>query len=243
MSAPPTTAAVPRRDPGEAPSRVRRFLRENGLALVIFGMFLLTWLVGQTLTGWHTYNSDQEQHGQATIGFARYLTTGHFGEATFENWESEFLQMGTYVLLLVWLRQKGSPESKSLESDDEVDERPEHHRLDPDAPWPVRRGGFVLAIYKNSLAIAFFALFLASFLLHGLTGHAEYNAELKEHGETAVSTLHFMRTSEFWFQSFQNWQSEFLAIGAIVVLGIYLRQQGSPESKPVHAPHKDTGSG
>jgi hypothetical protein len=163
-------------------------------------------------------------------------------EATFENWESEFLQMGSYVLLTVWLRQRGSPESKKLDGKEDVDEGPEGHDGDRDAPWAVRRGGLALALYKNSLSIAFFTLFIASWLLHGAGGAHEYSEQQQAHGGEPVTMAKFMTTSDFWFQSFQNWQSEFLAVASIVWLSVYLRQEGSPESKPVHAPHSQTGS-
>jgi hypothetical protein len=221
---------------------VRRFLRDNGLTLVTFGLFFFTFIVGQSLAGHRAYNAEQKSHGEATVSYGEYLTSAHFGEATFENWESEFLQMGAYVLLTVWLRQKGSPESKALEGDEPVDEDPTEHRDDPDAPWPVRRGGVWLALYRNSLCIAFFTLFGLSMLLHAVTGAHEYSDEQEAHGEARVGAAQFVTHAEFWFQSFQNWQSEFLAVGAIVYFSVYLRQQGSPESKPVHAPHAETGS-
>jgi hypothetical protein len=221
---------------------MRRFLRNNSLSIVLFTLFLI-FLFGQAVSGHRAFNAEQKDHHEPTISFPHYLKTGHFGEATFENWESEFLQMGAYVALTVWLVQRGSAESKSAEDGDEpVDEDPERHRDDPDAPWPVRRGGLALALYKNSLAVVFFALFFLSWWLHAVTGAHEYSSEQEEHGGSRVTTVGYVQTSEFWFQSFQNWQSEFLAVGSIVVLTVFLRQQGSPESKPVHAPHRATGS-
>jgi hypothetical protein len=219
---------------------VKRFLRNNGLAVVTLGVFLVIWLGGQTWAGHRSYNEDQRSHGEATVSFPRYLTTAHFGEATFENWESEFLQMGAYVLLTVRLTQRGSAESKPPGGHEAVDDDPEAHRHDPHAPWPVRRGGLALKLYANSLSIAFFALFALSFALHAATGAREFNNEQVAHGEPTVSGFGFLARSEFWFQSLQNWQSEFLAVGSLVVLTIFLRQQGSPESKPVHAPHRET---
>jgi hypothetical protein len=218
------------------------FFRRNGLGLVAVGLFLVVWF-GQSWSGERTYNADQAEHGQAEVGYLEYLGTAHFGEATFENWESEFLQMGAYVMLTVRLRQKGSAESKSLEGEEPVDEAPESHQSDADAPWPVRHGGIALAVYKRSLSLAFIFLFLASFALHAVAGAREMSAEELAHGGQPLTTLEFMKTAEFWFQSLQNWQSEMLAVAAIVLLSIVLRQQGSPESKPVHAPHAMTGSG
>ena len=211
------------------------WVRDNGLSIALFSLFFV-FLIGQSLTGWRTYDADRTEHARAPVGFLTYLSTGHFIEATFENWESEFLQMGAYVVLTVWLVQKGSSESKPIDETAETDAN-----LD-DAPGPVRRGGWRLALYENSLGIAFAVLFLMSFFLHAIGGAREFSAEQMAHGKPGVGALEFLTTSEFWFQSFQNWQSEFVAVGAIVVLSIFLRQKGSPESKPVAAPHSKTGS-
>jgi len=213
------------------------FLRRNGLAIACFTLFFVFW-ASQAVTGWHVYNEDALTHGEATIAFGRYLMSGHFVEATLENWESEFLQMFAFVLLTAWLVQRGSSESKS--EDDEPD-APEAHRDDPDAPWPVRRGGLWQKLYENSLLLAFVALFLFSIAGHAVGGLAEYNEEQEAHGQQPVATVEFVTSSDFWFQSFQNWQSEFLAVGSIVVLTIFLRQKNSPESKPVHAADWRTG--
>jgi hypothetical protein len=221
---------------------MKGFLHRNGLLVVALVLFLLTFGFGQVLTGHRVYNEDQSDHGEAEISLPEYLTTGHFLEATMENWESEFLQMGSYVLLTVWLRQKGSAESKKLDGEEPVDKDP----LDdvrPDSPWPVRRGkGLALALYKNSLSLVLFGLFALTFVLHLIGGAHEYSSEQTAHGGAPVDSIHFLRSADFWFQSLQNWQSEFLSVAAIVFLSIYLRQQGSPESKPVAAAHSDTGS-
>jgi hypothetical protein len=219
---------------------VRAFARNNAIALVIGLMFVVT-LGGQALTGWSVYNEDQQEHGEQPVGMAAYLTTGHFGEAVFENFESEFLQMGLFVLLTVFLRQKGSSESKKLEGEEEVDREPDSSR--PGAPWPVRIGGPALSVYRHSLTIALFGLFALSLAMHVIAGSAEYSAEQQAHGGQAVSAIGYLFTSQMWFESFQNWQSEFMSIVALTVLAIFLRQQGSPESKPVDAPHAETGSG
>ena len=220
---------------------MKRFLRDNGLTLVLVAMFLL-FLFGHSVAGHRVYNEEQLAHGEATVSYAKYLSTGEFGESVFENWESEFLQMGAYILLTIALRQRGSAESKKFDEDEPVDEDPAGHRTDPNAPWPVRRGGVWLAVYKHSLSIAFILLFLGSIAGHAVTGAHAYSAEQEAHGEAPVTTIEDVTQSQFWFESLQNWQSEFLAVGAIVWLSIYLRQEGSPESKPVHAPHSSTGS-
>jgi quinol-cytochrome oxidoreductase complex cytochrome b subunit len=220
---------------------MRRVVRDNGLSITMFALFLV-FLAAQSIAGYKTNNSDNQEHGQPPESYIQYLTSGAFVEATFENWESEFLQMGAYVLLTAFLIQKGSPESKNPDGD-QVDQDPRTQRDDPDAPGPVKRGGLVLALYEHSLSLALFGLFLLSLVLHALGGHAELNQQQLEHGAAPVSLWSFVTSSEFWFQSMQNWQSEFLAVAALTVLGIFLRQRGSPESKPVAAPHAQTGSG
>ena len=220
---------------------MKHLLRENGLSLVMFGLFAV-FLLAQSITGFSVYNDDQREHGEETISYPEYLTSGHFIEATFENWESEYLQMGAYVIFTVFLFQRGSSESKDPDKEESVDEDPLLARDRSDVPWPVRYGGPVLKVYENSLAIAFVLLFLISFLLHAVGGAREFSQEQLAHGGHAVSTWEFLRTSEFWFQSFQNWQSEFLAVFSIVALSVFLRQRGSPESKPVAAPHAQTGT-
>jgi hypothetical protein len=222
-----------------AKRRADSFWSRNALSLVCFGIFLVL-LVAQSITGWRADINDATQHGESAMGYWTYLTTGHFFEAVFENWESEFLQMAAFVLLTVYLLQRGSGESKQ-ETDDPRDEDPRRHRDDPDAPWPVRRGGAWLYLYERSLLIAFGLLFGLSMVGHAIGGAHEYTSEQHEHGAAGLGAWQFIRTSEFWFQSFQNWQSEFLAVGTIVVLSVFLRQRGSAESKPVHAPHRETG--
>ena len=215
-----------------------RFCYENSLVLVVTSLVLLT-LVGQFATGWHEYNDELKEMGLAELSAGQYFRSGHFLEATFENWESEFLQMGLDVLLTVWLRQKGSSESKKLYEEEAVDAEPDPHK--PDAPGPVRRGGWVLAVYQNSLSLAFFFLFVISVWLHARGGAEVFSIEQVHAGKQPVGTLEYLATSRFWFESLQNWQSEFLSIVSIVGLSIFLRQKGSPESKPVDASHAETG--
>jgi hypothetical protein len=221
---------------------MRRVLRENGLSIVLFGLLFLC-ILGQYFAGRLEYNRDQQEHGQPPVSYSEYLFTPHFLEVTMENWESEFLQMFAFVVLTAFLFQKGSAESKSLDEEEPVHRDPRKSRNKKAAPWPVRRGGFVLKLYEFSLSIAFLLLFLMSFTLHAVGGAGEYNEQRVEHGiAQQVSTFEYITTSRFWFESLQNWQSEFLAVGAMVVLSIFLRQRGSPESKPVDSPHSETGS-
>jgi hypothetical protein len=205
---------------------MRRLLRDNGLSIAMFGLFF-AFLAGQSLAGYLDYNATEVEHDRPPIGFASYLQSGDFVEAVFENWESEFLQMGLYVLLTAWLVQRGSAESKEPDTvrTDEVGGDERRHR---DVPWPVRKAGLVLKLYENSLGIALLSLFAFSFVLHAIGGAGAYSQEQVEHGGRPVSVLWYLMTARFWFESFQNWQSEFLALGAMVVLSIFLRQRGSP---------------
>jgi len=219
---------------------MRRFLRENSLSITMFALCLIC-LVGQAMAGYRDDQDERQEHQQPVIGLGSYLTSGVWIEAVFENWESEFLQMGAYVFLTVFLRQKGSPESKPLDQDDPVDADPASQPAEPDAPWPVRRGGWVLGVYKHSLTLALLLLFGLSLLLHAFGGTRAYNEEQLIHGGVPVSMVQYLGTARFWFESLQNWQSEFLSVGVLVVLSVFLRQQGSPESKPVASPHHQTG--
>jgi hypothetical protein len=213
---------------------MRTFLRNHGLSLTMFGFFLFLLFVGQVLSGREEYNEDRQKAGEPALGIAAYLRSPHFVEATAENWESEFLQMGVYVFATAWLYQKGSAESKDPRK------RHRHHSdraVTADSPWPARRGGWVLRIYEHSLSLAFLMLFAVAFILHALGGQRLYNEERLRDGESAFSLSEYMTSSRFWFESFQNWQSEFLAIGSMVVLSIFLREVNSPESKQVQTPH------
>lgn len=217
-------------------------MRDNGLLLACLGLFVV-FFVGMIVSGAATYNEEQLDHGsQETVSLLGYLLSGDFVEATFENWESEFLQMGMYVVLTAFLYQRGSAESKPIDGEAPQDKDPRLEKLDASMPWPVRRGGVALRFYEHSLAIALFVLFFASWGLHALGGAAAFNEERLQHGQPAVSVLQYLTTSQFWFESMQNWQSEFVAVAAIVGLSIFLRQRGSAESKPVAEPHRETSS-
>jgi hypothetical protein len=194
------------------------------------------------LSGAASYSEDQLAHGQEAVSVFQYLGTGAFVEATFENWESEFLQMGMYVVLTAYLFQKGSSESKPIGKDAPQDQDPRTAKQGPDTPWPVRRGGWVLKVYEHSLSGLFFLLFLGSMTGHALGGAADYSEEQLAHGQEPVTVLEYLGTSRFWFESFQNWQSEFLAVAVIVGASVYLREIRSAESKPVAEPHYETGT-
>jgi hypothetical protein len=214
--------------------------KKNGLSATLTVMFVVVF-AGQAVAGFFTQNQELAAHGQPTITLGAYLLSSHFYEATFENWESEFLQMAVFVLLTTVLYQEGSSESKRPGVIEPVDVDPRQVTLPSDAPWPVRRGGLWLKVYEQSLGLAFALLFLLSIAGHAISGAAEHNADARMHGSEMVTVCGYLAEPRFWFESFQNWQSEFLALVAMVVLSMFLRQRGSPESKPVYAPHSETG--
>jgi hypothetical protein len=220
---------------------MRSFLRDNGLTLVLLMLFLVS-LGGQVFTGLGLVNEERADHGLALIGLAQFLRSGQFLSTLFENWESEFLQMWAYVTLTAFLFQRGSPESKDSDERAPQDRDPALDAGRPEAPWPVRAGGWIRGLYAQSLGLALAALFVVSFGLH-----AEHSARLaaeeaRMHHQPPPGVWEHLAGPGFWFESFQNWQSEFLSTAVLVVLAIVLRQRGSPESKPVGAPHGQTGA-
>jgi hypothetical protein len=218
------------------------FLRENSLSL-FFGVLFLGALVAQAVAGHNLYNDEQLAHDGETISLLRYVASSHYGQAVMENWQSEYLQFFLFAVATVYLLQRGSPESKPLDragrESDENQMVGEHAQQN--SPRWARLKGFRGAVYSNSLALAMGFVFLASWFATSVTGWSEFNSEQLEHDEDGVSWLGYLGSSHFWESSLQNWQSEFLAIGSFAVLTIYLRQRGSPESKPVGAPHDSTG--
>ncbi len=217
---------------------MKKTFRNNGLSIVFFLFFLLTF-AGQIATGLKEHNNEMQEEGGKQVALGQYLTSGHFLQSTFENWESEFFQMALYVIFTIFLYQKGSSESKDPDKEEEVDEEPNPKKKD--APWPVKKGGLVLGLYKNSLALALTILFLLSFLLHWYGSLKDFNEEQGLKGLPLETAIRYLSNSRLWFESFQNWQSEFLSIFAMVVLSIFLRQKGSSQSKTVDAPDSETG--
>ena len=217
---------------------MRNFLRNNGLSLSMLSLFALS-AAGQVAAGFRVHNQELAELGISALSLVSYLRSGAFAEAIFENWESEFLQMAVFVLLTRFLRQKGSSESKPLDGADDVDQDP-RSAVTADSPWLVKRGGFALRLYEHSLSLALAVLFLLSFAGHALGGARAYSEQELLHGRHAVNALQYLSTAQFWFESFQNWQSEFLSIGVLIYLSIYLRERGSSQSKPVAAPHAET---
>jgi hypothetical protein len=206
----------------------------------------LTFLVAQSITGWKEHNETLSDFHWPPETYSEYLVSGHFLQSTFENWESEFFQMALFVLLTKWLVQKGSSESnkpKDEQTLEEIKEEETKEQLRPnaDSPWPVWKGGFALKVYKNSLTLTLFLLFIFSFMMHWLGSWWDYNEMQAMEGKQLMNFLPYLSTNRFWFESFQNWQSEFLSVFAIVFLSIFLRQEGSSQSKKVNDPHSKTG--
>ncbi|WP_313261531.1 DUF6766 family protein [Sphingobacterium sp.] len=214
----------------------KNFWYRNSLSIVFISLFLLSF-VAQIFCGWKELLPEYHDQG-FSLSLTDYLVSGHFASATFENFQSEFLQMALYVILTIFLRQIGSAESKKLDGKEEVDREPVDR---PEAPGAVKKGGWRLSVYKNSLSIAFIILFFVSWGMH-LFG--SYKGKMEENilqGKPVISMGQYIGEPTFWFETFQNWQSEFLSVASIVILTIFLRQKGSPESKPVDSPHRETG--
>jgi hypothetical protein len=204
---------------------MRRFWRENSLSIVFLGFFLAA-IAGQAVAGWHEYNDHQVEHHAHSIGFGRYLVSSSFGRAVLENWQSEYLQFTLYILLTVWLIQKGSAESKKPgDAGGDSDESPRR-------PW----------VYENSLVLVMASIWLLSWAGQSVTGWSDWSSDELLHGGHAKTWWEYVTSASFWESTLQNWQSEFLAVGTMAAFSIYLRQRGSPESKPVAAPHDQTGA-
>jgi len=212
---------------------VRTFLRDNGLTITLVVMFLIT-AIGMIWSGQATYNEELRHHGAPAVGLLEYLASGDFLSALFENWESEFLQMSAYVMLTAMLFQRGSAESRDPDDPD----RPED-----EVSLATRRRRPILAwLYSYSLGIALAVLFVLSFALHWWASLAATNEEAFRHGGEGHSLGSYLLSSQLWFESFQNWQSEFMSTAVLVVLSIFLRHKGSPESKPAGAANSETGA-
>ena len=222
---------------------MRRRLYESSLSIAFLVLFLGT-VVGQSFAGQHVFNEDQRAHGGAPVPWHEYLTSTHFARAVMENWQSEFLQFFLFILITVWLVQRGSNESK--EPDETGTESDQKQRVKeyapPNAPGWAKVRDWRRRVYENSLLLTMFAIFMLSWLAQSLSGWRAYNDEQLEHHAAVIGWGSYLTRSDFWESTLQNWQSEFLAVGSMAVFTIYLRQRGSPESKPVGAPHDETGS-
>jgi len=221
---------------------MRRVLREQSLTL-FFGTIFLAALIGQAIAGHAAYNQDQIAHGEAAVSLDRYVTSSSFWNAVMENWQSEYLQFMLFMLATVWLLQRGSPESKELDKGgrESKKEQKVEYAADPESPLWARVGGLRTALYSNSLLILMSAIFFGSWFAQSVTGWTEFNQQQHEHHDAAISWLSYIGNADFWEHTLENWQSEFLAVGSFAAFTIFLRQRGSPESKPVGAPHEATG--
>jgi hypothetical protein len=223
-------------------------LRDHSLSLFFLTIFVAA-LIGQAIAGHAEYNNEEIAHARLlgeqpeTLSLWRYVTTSDFGQAVMENWQSEYLQFTLFIVATVWFVQKGSPESKqpdNVGTESEKDQRIGEHATADSPKWAKARG-FKLFVYSNSLLLVMGTIWLGSWFAHSVTGWSTYNAQQIEHRDATLGWVQYLGSADFWETTLQNWQSEFLAVGSMAVLAIYLRQRGSPESKPVGAPHASTG--
>jgi hypothetical protein len=221
---------------------MRRFLRDNSLSIAFLVLFLAA-VCGQAIAGHADFNEEQIRHGDPRISMGRYLVSSDFGTAVMENWQSEFLQFTLFILLTVWLLQRGSPESKEL--DKAGRESDEAQKVGPHAqqnsPAWAKVEGIRRTLYENSLLVVMTTIWLGTWFAQSVTGWTQYNSERLDHHMDPVGWWHYLGRPDFWEKTLQNWQSEFLAVGTMAIFAVYLRQRGSPESKPVGAPHTATG--
>jgi hypothetical protein len=222
---------------------MRRWVKEQSLSLFFLALFLAT-LVGHSFAGQHAYNAEQLAHDSEPLSWSRYVFSSHFGEAVIENWQSEWLQFMVFAMATIWFLQKGSNESKELDQAGlESDQRQRvKGYADERSPLWAKVDDFRRTMYENSFVIVMAVIFFASWFVQSLTAWNEFNDDQRQHGESTVPWLTYLDRADFWEKTLQNWQSEFLAVGTMVVFTIYLRQRGSPESKPVGAPHDETAS-
>jgi hypothetical protein len=222
---------------------VRTWIRDQSLSLFFLGLFVLT-LFGQSVAGWKTHNEQQLEHDSPTISYPRYLVSSDYGQAVMENWQSEYLQFVTFIMATIWLVQRGSNESKQIRDiGQESDEKQQigRHAKDNSPRW-AKVGDWRTGLYSNSLLLVMLTIFFGTWFAQSVTGWTEYNADQRDHDQPTVSWGTYLMRPDFWENTLQNWQSEFLAVGTMAAYTVYLRQRGSPESKPVGAPHDETGS-
>jgi hypothetical protein len=222
---------------------VRRFIRDHSLSLFFLVIFLAA-LIGQAIAGHILHNEEAMAHNEETISLWRYIRSSDFGNAVMENWQSEYLQFMLFMLATVWLIHRGSPESKQPEEAGRESDQKQKvgAHAQSDSPEWAKAGGFKTAIYSNSLLIVMAIIFFGSWFAQSVTGWTEFNAQQVDHQEATLSWLSYIGSADFWEATLENWQSEFLAVGSFAAITVYLRQRGSPESKPVGAPHHATGS-
>jgi Domain of unknown function (DUF6766) len=218
------------------------FVRDNAISL-FFGVIFLLALVGQAFSGWQEYNNQQVADGLSTISLGSFLTSATFGVDVVENWQSEYLQFLLYIWATVWLVQRGSPESKELGSEGIESEKEQHigRYAEEGSPAWAKAGGARTRVFSNSLILVMGAIFLGSWLAQSVAGVAAYDEKQIVSLQDPIGWSQYIWSAEFWNRTLQNWQSEFLAVGSMAILSVFLRQRGSPESKPVGEPHEKTG--
>jgi hypothetical protein len=221
---------------------MRRFIRDNSLSLFFLVLFLAA-LVGQAIAGHILHNEEAAAHNGDPMSIWRFIVSSDFGNAVMENWQSEYLQFMLFTLATVWLIQRGSPESKQPGREGPGSDRKQKvgGYAEPESPEWAKPRGIKTFIYSNSLLIVMSIIFFGSWFAQSVTGWTEFNTQQTDHSETTVSWLSYIGSADFWEATLQNWQSEFLAVGSFVAITVFLRQRGSPESKPVGAPHRATG--
>jgi hypothetical protein len=226
---------MPRSQPGS------RGIRQHGLSLAFGTIFVLA-LIGQSFAGLQVFNEEQLSHGLATVGWGEFVTSSDFVVDVAENWQSEYLQFFLFIFATIWLVQRGSPESKQPGDEGVGDDEEQlvHEHARADSPKWARVRGIRHTLFSNSLLIVMGVIFLLSWLVQSLAGVVVFNQEQAEHGQAAIGWLEYLVSADFWNRTLQNWQSEFLAVGSMIALSIFLRQRGSPESKPVGAPHAES---
>jgi hypothetical protein len=220
-----------------------RFVRDNSLSIV-FGLLFLGALVGQSIAGYYNENELLTAHQELTMSYGDYVTSSSFGVEMLENWQSEYLQFTLFILATIWLFQRGSNESKQeeelgLETDEQ--QRVGRHANERSPRW-ARTKDWRYQLYANSLLIVMLTIFIGSWFGQSVTGMTNYNEEQQLHDQAKISWTSYLGKGEFWERTLSNWQSEFLAVGSMAIFTVYLRQRGSPESKPVGAPHGETAS-
>ncbi len=221
---------------------LRRFVKNNSLGLFFAAIFLAS-VVGQAYAGWHQVNAQQAAEQLTRLSFEEYLTSADFAVDVSENWQSEFLQFWLYLVATVWLVQVGSPESKKPEDagrESDEEQKVGQHAQEDSPRWAAT-GGWRTRVYSSSLAWVMGAIFLASWLVQSVAGWASFNEQRLQQLQDTLTWTAYLRNADFWSRTLQNWQSEFLAVGSMAVLAVYLRQRGSSQSKPVGSPHHATG--
>ena len=222
---------------------MRGWVKDQSLTLFFLAIFALS-LVGQSFAGLHDFNAEQAAHGGDQYSYWRFIVSSQFGGDVMENWQSEFLQFSLIILATVWFVQRGSTESKQVEKaglETDKDQKVGKH-APANAPRWAKARDWRRKVYENSLGLAMLAIFLGTWFAQSLTNWTAYNAEQTEHGDPTVTWVSFLGQADFWNRTLQNWQSEFLAVATMAAFSIFLRRRGSPESKPVGAPHDETGS-